>query len=352
MSSDLFNNNNIEIAGRIYKNPTTHNMLALDELRYYDKFSKTSVMNPYDALIGYKEYIFFTKPDLQIFQYKDGREGLMSHIKTNGMCMDIYNHHKEILYQLQHNAPDNTSANQVLKRLDNNAYMTLLSGSLTSKGSLPSLSSGEVDNAANLYGDSISYRWSSSSSDKDFDFSLEFDDTKYLECYKLFKVWDEYMRMKQSGSVGYNEMYRKYIFDKVLHDQISIFRILVDEDHESIIHYCKYTGVYPKTVSRESLSDLADGIKISVEFKCAFFEDMNPQILDDINEIFYYRCGYSGNINSIGGIDNIKPSINGSPGYDPMYEGGTLNLKWVSMPFIQKVDTSSALKYKLRWWNN
>ena len=68
---------------------------------------------------------------------------------------------------------------------------------------------------------------------------------------------------------------------------MSMYKFIVGEDGESIVYFAKYFGVYPKMVPRNTFSDLpADGnIKFTVQFKASFVEDMDPNIIEDFNEI-------------------------------------------------------------------
>ena len=69
---------------------------------------------------------------------------------------------------------------------------------------------------------------------------------------------------------------------------MSVFRFLVDDDGETIIHFSKFTGVFPKSISRSSFSEIPQSgpLKVTIGFKLSgFFEDMEPNILTDFNSL-------------------------------------------------------------------
>ena len=130
---------------------------------------------------------------------------------------------------------------------------------------------------------------------------------------------------------------RNYTINKVLHDQISIFKFVVADDGETIIHYSKLYGCRPQGVPRDTFSDLnpSNGLRYSISWKAAFVEDMDPLILYDFNEL-------------------TKKMISGkkdAPIFDVDLDGTST---WASVPYIvrQDYDTGknpNSYVYKLKW---
>ena len=85
-------------------------------------------------------------------------------------------------------------------------------------------------------------------SDEDVEFSIEFEDTQFLEVYNLFKAYDLYRQLKWMGLTAPDE---KYISAKILHDHMGIFKFLIDTDGETILYWAYATGVY--AVDRKSV---------------------------------------------------------------------------------------------------
>jgi hypothetical protein len=155
-----------------------------------------------------------------------------------------------------------------------------------------------------------------------------------ITVYQFFKAYEEYQTLKHHGTIG---PWKGYIQDKVLHDQFSIYKFLVGEDMETIVYYCKFYGVMPKSLPRDvfSSSSFDSGLSYSIGFKCAFFDDMDPLILNDFNELsqtYYESLPYNVGIYNdvMGRIDNrpteaayiVSESDSRAPG------GKVYKLKW------------------------
>lgn len=256
----------------------SHNMFHRNEIDLFNKTYRFGVFNPWEAATETKEFLFFTKPDLNIYA-RDQDNGqllggpvLIEELQPYAYWKDLIASKKRIINQLQ------LSANPI----DN--FNHLLQNQVISNLEIPGLTAETIETPTNMYGVGFSYRGSSEASDDSFDFSLEFKDTKWLDVYYFFKTYEEYETLKHHGTIA---PYRKYIENKVIHDQFSIYKFLVDEDMESIIYYSKFTGVMPKSLPRDVFSNAKfdNGISYSVDFRAAFFEDMKPEILNDFNYI-------------------------------------------------------------------
>lgn len=349
--------------------PETRNSFGIykksGDTNYYRKFSRIPIIDPYTALTGAKEFLFFTKPDLNIFsnynddnysfwydmgftqgkkdglQNPNGKPGRTSYrtftpntsgtlnvqLKNYPFFIEMRDRYPEVAKQLQYSS---TTPRQ--------PFMCLLSNAVKDTLDLPSISTREVDTPSTVYGTSITYEADDYGTDENHSFSLEFEDSKYLEVYMLFKCWHEYMRLKSFGEI--NPVNINYTVNKILHDQISIFKFIVADDGETIIHYSKLYGCRPQGVPRDSFSDLtmSNGIRYSINWKASFVEDMNPLILYDFNKLT---------------ADMIKTSKNK---YDiPIYDSvNQLTPMWADIPYIVKDQYDSgkrpnSFSYKLKW---
>ena len=217
-------------------------------------------------------------------------------------------------------------------------FINLLSNTVRSNLDLPGISADEYETSANIYGTALSYRTTSHKSDEAYDFSLEFEDTKYLEVYMFFKLFDEYERRKYFGEIKPNE---KYIYRKILHDQISIYKFVVGEDGETLIYWAKLYGCYPKGIPRDSVSDLTSNgpLKFSVSWRAQFVDDMDPQILMDFNRLVLHKY------NNTKDLDLYNQDIKGPDG------------RWAQIPYIavpnikaNPLETKEMNhKYMLKW---
>lgn len=303
---------------RMKKLIRANNIYEKKDIRLFDKFNKFGYYDLYNNLGGSpKEFIFFTRPDLHLF---DGNS-LNPQIKDS-FFKDALARNGEVMHALQKSASGGAKT----------PFLNLLTNKVISNADLPSVSSSEMTTAENIYGDSITYRLGSGSSFNAFDFSLEFEDTRYLDVYMLFKIWDNYADKKAKGNVTPPDP--SYTINKILHDQVAMFKFIVEDDMETIIHYSKYIGVYPKEVPLTTFSNLEDNvIKHTVEFHAQFVEDMEPAIIDDFNKL----------------TSSYKNGTKNSPVYDKDLHH--VNNEWVKIPYIEsfKYKNSNRKQYKLKW---
>lgn len=293
---------------------------------FYNKFARFQYLDPYNRLNTTREYVFFTKPDLNI--YRSNSTTLNTEQGSGGVGgLPIFQSASktipEVLQQLQYSS--NTRY----------PFVNILSNSKKSNLELPSISAGsDIETSANLYGTTMAYRNTSFISDENFEFSMEFEDTKFLEVYMFFKLYDEYERKKIYGIVS--PPTDAYVVNRILHDQMSVFKFIVGEDGETIIFFAKLYGVYPKSVPREAFSDMPEdgNLRFSVQFHATFVEDMDPLILTDFNIL-------SRTIRSSGKpADIYNADLAGSIG------------DWYSAPYIESSKSSkgpNAIQYKLKW---
>ena len=235
----------------------------------YEKFARYERLDPNNWMGFTKEFIFFTTPDLQLFNGPT----LNPSIANNSLIVEASKRYNDVLQSLSYSACGRP-------------FVNLLSNYKRSNVDLPDITTAsDYETSKNILGSSIFYRGTSYESDENHEFSVEFEDTKYLEVYMWFRLFDEYERMKHYGLVDFVD--DRYLNGKIIHDQMAMYKFIVGEDGESIIHYSKFIGVYPKNVPRSTFSDLpADGnVKFTINFKAAYVEDMDPNIILDFNEI-------------------------------------------------------------------
>ena len=267
----------------------SRNLYLPSEVDYFHKRYRFGILNPYQALTNAREYLFFTKPDLGIFDRDDRSgviknpssvEGLVDEIKDIPFWRELYRRYKDVIACLQSSYSGNGTTSD--------PFNHLLENTVQSNLDLPSIEAETVEAPTNIYGVGYKYRGSSEAADDNFSFSLEFKDTKNLSVYQFFKAYDEYETLKHHGAV---KPWIQYIENKVLHDQYCIYKFLTDgdSDGETIFYYAKYYGVKSLSVPREVFNavNYDNGISYSVNFDAAFVEDMNPEIIMDFNNLSY-----------------------------------------------------------------
>lgn len=282
------------------------------ELNYNSCFYRVQRLDPYYRIYPGIEYLFFTKPDLNIL---GPDKQLTKHVFQDNSFLGlsdraVFGGTEYISYfkMLMQNGYQRTLSDLCasVHLFDNCPFIRILSNRKRSNLDLPDITTQELETAQNMFGTKLHYPTTSMKSDEDFEFTIEFEETQYLEIYHLFKAWDMYRQMKYLGLVMPTQ---EHIFNKILSDHISIYKFIVDEDGEEIIYWAKLTGVYPKSISRSAFSEIKEsgGVSINVNFKLSgWIEDMDPYIIEDFNELIR---------NWISGVNS---SFN--PKYMPIYD--------------------------------
>ena len=326
----------------------------------YTKYFRYGHIDPYFNIANTREYLFFTRPNLHIQNLSMTR--LNTQIENYPYFQEMFNRYKAVLDQLQ-----------IPKNQWGNSLSPLLSYHVTSTLDLPSVSSKTVDGPQNIFGISVNYRGDGRQSDYGHEFSLQFTDDKLLTCYRYFKTWEEYQRLKNDGMISppWKDSKNKYWFqaNKILHDQIGIYKIIVGEDGREIIYYAYAYGCFPKSVPRDSFSELKDNPTYNIDWYSHRIIDMDPRILS--------------NFNTVSGIGSVSPSgfnkfsflneqqaesaakaLHNVPGQkDPdddqiarrslAYMGYQSDMQPVSYPFIHRCKNPnhpSGYSYQLLWY--
>ena len=237
----------------------------LDKFKYFKRFN---AFDPYNKIRTVKEYLFFTKPDLNIYSDTSGTT-LQPQLASDPIFLEIHNKNPKILHQLQRSVTANKGD-----------FITLLSWTVKNTMDMPNIQSKDIDTSANQFGTRVYYRKHGIESDENHEFSLEFSENKSLDTYSFFKAWSHYNDLKSIGVVSPKDQYR----DKMeLHDQIAVYKIVVDEISD-IIFYARAIGVYPKGAPRDSLSQISEDMTHNVSFKAFDVEDSNPIIIHEFNK--------------------------------------------------------------------
>lgn len=266
----------------------------------FNRFNRFGYLDPVNELVtGTREFLFFSKPDLHLLE-NSGQ--IYSRIRGVPFFREAYNHYRYSYYSLQQyfggsNVFTNDSSvgpygekiysqhpswyNYNLSTFNiQSKYIQLLSNMVTSTFDLPDITASDVTNNQNLYQVNTSYREGSLTSDLQYDFSLEFKDTKYLDVYMLFKIYDEYCRCKYMLEIEPNR--KEYIMNKIYPEALSIWKVIVD-DTDRVIYWAKATGCTPMSVPRGSISNIEGNIKFTVNWKAQFIKDMDPINLLELN---------------------------------------------------------------------
>lgn len=296
------------------------------DMQYNTYFYPWHRNDPFNRVQSTREIVFFTKPYLPLLS---GDQTLGEEYANTPYFRELYKRgYRQTFADLCYGRGAIGSGCP---------FIHILTNRITASIDVPDVAVDELETAQNLWGTRILYPKSSMSSDENLDFTCEFEDTKYLEIYQLFKAWDLYRQGKWWGIFTPNE---QYVRDKILYDQIAVYKFTIAEDGETLLHWCKWTGCYPKSFSRSAFSDIPkEGpLKITVDFKLSgWFEDMEPNILSDFNQLIRNWTGYSSLKDHV--YDIWSPDI------------GAISQDLVAYPFILEgtADSRGFVPYYFEW---
>ena len=293
--------------------------------RYFNRFGW---INPYNYDRAIKEFVFFTKPDLNLFSNvnqldqttlvgynKSGSTG----IACNPFIVSVAAKNPWVLGQLQdlHNT-------KIVETYS--PFMNIFTNNIASKLEMPGIDSESQESTQNIMGTSISYRGHSLKSDNGYDFSLSFVDNSSLEIYSAVKAYDEYIRYLKQGIATPK---KDHIENHIDPTKFSIYKFVIGSDGETIMYFAKFTGCYFKDVPRSEFGDWPDGqtLKYSVSFHADFVEDMNPQIISDFDKLI---------ISSIGINELRKRQPITQQNFIPVHDKDGVNNQWATYPYIIK----------------
>lgn len=325
-SSLKFNSSSSDVKAAVM----AHGIYDRYDMQWHKKFTRFGIIDPNNAMTNTREYIFITKPDLCLFDINGS--GVNPILSNNLFFVDAISRYTDMAKQLQ----SSVSAGD-------GPFMNVLSNSVTSSLEIPGITAEDIETAGNIMGTRMSYRGTSYKSDVNTDFNLEFEDTKYLDIYMLFKMYDEYEKLKWNAALDFtkcgSDKWQNYIINKVLHDQVSIYKFVVAEDGYRIIYWARITGCYPNSIPRDAFGDMSGGgpQKLTIGWRGHFVRDMDPVIIYQFNQI-------------------VSGMVSKSSGDLPLFNnsGHIMEGTWASIPYIhvQNVATAShgtRKEYYLRW---
>ena len=323
-----------------------------EDMHTESRFAQFGYMDPYYRVGHTYEYVFFTKPDLYIKKVipatKDERsylERVYDAIFGNDQDPNspLFGSGTNLpIFSMAHENWDYTLQDLQYSRNTAMPLSSILYNHRRSNLDLPDLQAEEIETGENMWGNKIYYRRSSITSADDFEFTMEFEDNKFLDCYMFFRLYEVYEDRKAQGMINLYEdsHFRNYIYNKRIHDQMSVYKFIVGEDGRELIHWSKLYGVYPKGCPRSVFGDMPEdgNFKFSVTFKANFVEDLDPNILGDFNRLSASYRALDGT-----GIPKL-PSIE-KPVYD--VDQGFVTNSFKYPPYFHWEESNRRNKYKI-----
>lgn len=307
----------ILLDGEILSTLNSNKIYNKNQIKKFSHFSRFGYFDPFNMNTVSKEYLFFTKMDLNLFQ-------------RNSQTLNPELANRPFFEMCRTNYIDTMNQLQLSTYRPNlSPFANLLTNTVKNNLDINDISIDELETAGNVDGIRMVYPLTTPKSNNLQNFTLEFEDNKFLDVYMFFRIWYEYEALKSKGLVRPD---RNYIINRRLHDQMAVYKIIVGEDMSTIIHWSKLWGVYPTSIPRSVFGDLQDGqITIPVSFNAQWVQDMDPNILSDFNALSNKYYSKSSEIKL---YDTEKQMING---------------KWCNMPYIDKSYLNNRRVYKLKW---
>ena len=316
------------------------------EYKKFTRFFRDPVIDPNNKITGTKEYLFFTKPDLHLLEEYGNGLILNPELANSTFFKEMRSRYPDLLVQLQMSA----DASKLNDRY-NTSYCPYLSQILsyycTGNLELNATSAKTIDTPETIFGNSIAYRDDGHEGEFNIDFSISFKDDKYGIMYNYFKIWEEYSKLKKEGLVTPPKQW--YTTEKILHDQIGIWKFIVAEDGETILYYAYICGAFPLTVPRDSFSNLTENPTYTIDWHGFHIDDVNPEILSDFNFVAsakksrgaFYQGSNDSSFNEV--IKNLAPMYDDK--LDDIYRYPMYH------PYVYAVKNKGATKtiYKLVW---
>ena len=315
------------------------NLFQKNEIDLYNNIYRFGLYNPFGTVTNAREYLFFTKPDLNIIK-RDDLTGSFTTKDSNGLlATNVLNDQLANIafWDELKNERDNTV--RMLQNSYSPGWNMLLQNSVISNLEIPEVEGTAIDSPVNDYGVGFQYRGTSEASDDSLDFSLEFKDTKWLDVYYFFKTYEEYEVLKHHGIVS---PWKGYMVNRILHDQFAIYKFMVGDDMETIIYWGKLYGVMPMNLPRNvfSSADFSNGLSYTISFKAAFYEDMRKEIIDDFNNLGKW---FNTKVGNPGGTYQYE-TYNDDTGMGDYRPAKSAYIKKYNHP-----DSPTNWVYKLKW---
>lgn len=254
-------------------------------------------------------YVFFTRPDLNIF--KDGSDTILDQVFNRFEFADALAFDANLF--------------RFLKNGKGGSFINIISNYAENFDTSDEVLKVREDSETSTQW-KIMYGGRQNESLAANTFSINYRDDRNLSLYKLNYIWHEYIHLISIGALKPTD-YNRY--KKILDYACSAYFILTAEDGESILFYSKYIGVFPINKPSSAFSwakNSHKGPAYSIQYQYSFKKDMDPAIIKDFNNVAGYTNGMAY-----------------TPAYDKTYS--TMAKTMASNAFIQKVGRG----YKLRF---
>ena len=286
-----------------------HNMRSPSIYRTTLAFNRFRINFPENMLENSIGYVFFTKPDLNIFARYSNAGTLNKDFSSRVEFNDLLKTDPELFRNLQVNQGNGPFIYPLTNAVKN---FTTKDEIIKTRDSVETANDWKV-----VYGHRINDSRASDTVD------LTFQDDRNLTVYKTLKIWVNYISLVTLGEISpHSENRRKRILDYAG----SIYYFLTDETGTNILYWCKLIGTFPLNIPSSTMGwDLGSfkQLEYNVSFQYSM-KDESPLVIADFNKI----C-----------------DANTSTHIPTVTEKGIAPTTWAQSVFIETVNN----KYKLRF---
>lgn len=281
------------------------------------KFNRFKIAYPETVLTKTFAYLFFTRPDLNLFSDKNT---LIPKVSNDPFYYYMFKNNKDLLLSL-------TGRNFSYAH-DFNPFLSNKAGSFELKDEYV-----DTDEYGETFtGWKIKYGKNNVKSKSADAFSITYTDDNNYNIYKIHKAWVDYISKVYRGEFSPT---RSNIINRTIDYACSVYYFLCGADGETILFWTKYTGVFPTTIP-SSRSSWDGGVgkapEYNINYEYSWKEDMMPTSLAEFNK------------NS-----ERETSTKYAKIYD--YDLGSTGKTFVGTPFVETIDDvhNNTYLYKLRF---
>ncbi len=267
---------------RFYQNQT-HGNKSSYELQYFDRLYS---IIPNQELSGLCQYVFFVRPDLNIYASddKDGKTLLKQSSKQikSGYHSVSYPAEDQFIRYMQQCYP-NTLRSLTSQLPGAHDFIPFLVGR-TESLQIPDYSIQDYSLTQPYTGYTIPYASHAKKSTTGGSFDVTFREDKALRIHKLFQTWLYYIDAVTTNKF---EPKLKHIRHNKMDYATSVYCITCAPDAETILFWTKYVGAFPTVNPNSNLSfNLRGSVdnKITITFNYFKAEVLDPYILVDFNK--------------------------------------------------------------------
>ena len=279
-----------------------------------NKFNRFKIGYPDIQLSKSFAHIFFTRPDLNIFDSQgSGNYTLKPTLHKDPVYYYLNKNNSNLLLSL---------TSMFSTEHDFNPYLSNSAQSF----SLSDEYIKTVETGDTFTGYKVKYGRSNVESQSANTFDINYTDTDDLSIYKLHKAWIEYIHKVHRGEFTCDH---KYIQDRVLDYACSVYYILCGPDGETIIFWSKYTGVFPTNAPASAFSwSKGNQLKMpefTINYEYSWKEDFNPLSLAEFNlnsksqKQYKYISSYEYELATTGKTFTGAPFVESTMGVDGEY---------------------------------